>query len=48
MKVVTAAAAPIANGAVIETGFTNRQGVAIGATGASQYGSSTTASAAVT
>jgi len=46
MKVVTAAA-PIANGAAIETGFTNRSGVTI-PTGSSEFGSSTTASPAVT
>lgn len=46
MKVVTATAG-VANGAAIETGFVNRTGVAM-VTGQSQYGSSTTASAAVT
>jgi hypothetical protein len=45
-KVVTATA-PVANAAVIETGFTNRSGVTI-PTGLSQFGSSTTASPAVT
>jgi hypothetical protein len=46
MKVVTATAT-VANGAAIETGFTNRQGVAI-TTGLSQFGSATAASPAVT
>lgn len=46
LKTVTAAA-PVANGDVVETGFTNRSGVTI-ATGYSVFGSSTTASPAVT
>lgn len=45
VKTVTAAGA-VANGAVVETGFTNRSGVAL-VTGQSVFGSSTTASAAV-
>lgn len=46
VKMVTAAGA-VANGAAIETGFVNRTGVAM-TTGQSAFGSSTTASAAVT
>jgi hypothetical protein len=46
MKVVTASGA-VANGAAIETGFTNRSGVAM-TTGNSQFGINATASAAVT
>jgi hypothetical protein len=46
MKVVTATAT-VANGAAIEAGFTNRQGVDI-TTGLSQFGSSAAASPAVT
>ena len=44
-KTVTAAAG-VANGAVVETGFTNRSGVAL-TTGQSVFGSSTSASASV-
>jgi len=44
MKMVTAAA-PVATGAVIETGFVNRSGLAL-TTGQSTFGSSTTATAA--
>lgn len=44
-KMVTAAGA-VANGAAVETGFTNRSGVAL-VTGQSVFGSSTAASAAV-
>jgi hypothetical protein len=40
------AAAGIANGAVVETGFQNRSGVAL-VSGQSVFGASTTASAAV-
>lgn len=46
VKTVTAVA-DVANGAVVETGFTNRSGVTI-TTGQSVFGSSTTASAAPT
>lgn len=46
MKLVTAAGA-VANGAAIETGFTNRSGGAM-VTGQSQFGVATAASAAVT
>lgn len=46
VKMVTAAAT-VANGAAIETGFINRTGVSM-TTGQSAFGSSTTASAAVT
>lgn len=46
MKMVTAAGA-VANGGVIETGFVNRSGLAM-VTGQSAFGSSTTASPAVT
>ena len=45
LKTVTATAG-VANGAAVETGFTNRSGVAL-VTGQSVFGSSTTASAAV-
>lgn len=45
-KLVTATGA-VANGSAIETGFTNRSGVTMAA-GQSQFGSSTTASPAVT
>jgi len=45
-KLVTAVA-PVANGAAIEAGWTNRSGVQL-ETGNSQFGSSTTASAAIT
>lgn len=45
LKMVTAAAG-VANGAAVETGFSNRSGVAL-VTGQSVFGSSTTATAAV-